>query len=163
MKDKELIQELRKMIKVSQEDREYLESYYGGIYVYNGGNFDDVFEAGVEIGAIEAKVGMLDFLQQREAKHVYCPQDLISALWEEFDLTEDGELTEESDLTEEFDLTEDGELTEGAIYAGAGPCTCCVCTGGNFDDVFEAGVEIGAIEAKVGMLDFLQKWEAKHV
>ena len=69
MSDKELIQELRKMLKVSQEDREYLESYYyGGIYVYNGGNFDDVFEAGVEIGAIEAKVGMLDFLQQWEAK-----------------------------------------------------------------------------------------------
>ncbi len=71
MKDKELIQELRKMIKVSQEDREYLESCCcGGIYVYNGGNFDDVFEAGVEIGAIEAKVGMLDFLQKWEAKHV---------------------------------------------------------------------------------------------
>ncbi len=70
MKDKELIQELRKMLKVSQEDREYLENYYGGIYVYNGGNSDDTFEAGVKIGAIEAKVGMLDFLQKWEAKHV---------------------------------------------------------------------------------------------
>ena len=144
MSDKELIQELRKMIKVSQEDREYLESYYGGIYVYNGGNSDDVFEAGVEIGAIEAKVGMLDFLQKWDAKHVYCPQDLISA------------------LRKEFDLTEDGELQEGAIYVGAGGCDCCVCNGGNFDDVFEAGVEIGAIEAKVGMLDFLQQWEAMN-
>ena len=91
MSDKELIQELRKMLKVSQEDREYLESYYGGIYVYNGGNFDDVFEAGVEIGAIEAKVGMLDFLQQWEAKLCDCSQDLISTLCEEFDLTKGGE------------------------------------------------------------------------
>ena len=144
MSDKELIQELRKMIKLSQEDREFLESCYGGTYVYNGGNFDDTFEACVKIGAIEAKVCMLDFLQQWEAKHVYCPQDLISA------------------LREKFDLTEDGELQEDALYVGAGDCDCCVCNGGNFDDVFEAGVEIGAIEAKVGMLDFLQKWEAMN-
>ena len=71
MSDKELIQELRKMLKVSQQDREYLESYYcGEIDANNGGNFDDTFEAGVEIGAIEVKVEMLDFLQQWEAGHV---------------------------------------------------------------------------------------------
>ena len=151
MSDKELIQELRKMIKLSQEDREFLESCYEGTYVYNGENFDDTFEACVKMGTIEAKVCVLEFLRQWEDKLYDCPQDLISALREEFD------------IADEFDLTEDGELTEGAIYVGAGPCTCCVCTGENFEDAFEAGVEIGAIEAKVGMLDFLQQWEAKHV
>lgn len=49
MSDKELIQELRKMLKLSQEDREFLESCYEGTYVYDGGNFDETFEVGVRI------------------------------------------------------------------------------------------------------------------
>ena len=141
MSDKELIQELRKMIKLSQEDREFLESCYEGTYVYDGGNFDDTFEACVKMGTIDTKVSMLEFLRKWEAKPCDCPQDLISA------------------LREEFDFAEDGELQEGAFYVGAGGCDCCVCNGENSDDAFEAGVEIGTIEARVMVLDFLQKWE----
>ena len=150
MSDKELIQELRKMIKLSQEDREFLESCYEGTYVYDGENFDDTFEACVRIGAIDTKVCMLEFLQKWETKPCDCPQDLISALRKEFDFAEDGE------------FQEDGDLQEGAIYVGAGDCTCCVCNGGDLDDAFETGVEIGSIEAKVMVLHFLQQWEAMN-
>ena len=150
MSDKELIQELRKMLKLSQEDREFLERCYEGTYAYNGENFDDAFEACVKVGTIDTKVSMLEFLQKWEAKPCDCPQDLISALREEFD------------IVDEFDLAEDGELQEGAIYVGAGPCTCCVCTGEGSEDAFEVGVEIGAVEAKAGMLHFLQQWEAMN-
>ena len=58
MSDKELIKELRKMLKLSQEDREFLESCYEGTYAYNGGNFDDTFEACVKMGAIDTKVSV---------------------------------------------------------------------------------------------------------
>ena len=150
MSDKELIQELRKMLKLSQEDREFLESCFEGTYVYNGENFDDTFEACVRMGRIDTKVEMLEFLKHWETKPCDCPQDLISALREAFDFADDGE------------LTEDEEPQEGAIYVGAGPCTCCVCTGEGSDDAFEVGVEIGAIQAKVMVLDFLQKWEAMN-
>mgnify|MGYP000355394035 CR=1 FL=1 len=153
MSDKELIQELRKMLKLSQEDRGFLESCYEGAYVFNGKNFDDTFEACVRMGTIDTKVEMLEFLKHWETKPCDCPQDLISALRDAFDFAEDGE------LTDEFDITEDGEPQEGAIYVGTGDCTCCVCNGENSDDAFEVGVEIGSIEAKVGMLHFLKQWE----
>ena len=153
MSDKELIQELRKMLKLSQEDREFLESCYEGTYAYNGENFDDTFEACVKMGRIDTKVGMLEFLKKWEDKLCDCPQDLISALRNEFDIAD------EFDIAEDEELTEDGAPQEGAIYVGAGDCTCCVCSGENSDDAFEVGIEIGAVEAKAGMLHFLQQWE----
>ena len=109
MSDKELIQELRKMIKLSQEDREFLESCYEGTYAYNGENFDDTFEACVKMGTIDTKVCVLEFLKKWEDKLCDCPQDLISALREAFDITEEFDLAEDEELADFFETdTEQG-------------------------------------------------------
>ena len=71
MSDKELMCHLRQMFEVSQADREYLESYYDGECDPDTDDspYDNWYQ-GIDLGNIEAKTKVLDFLQRWEDGHM---------------------------------------------------------------------------------------------